>query len=144
MSVSLYNKKTIDDFFSDLPMRRIHYPSTKRQNGTHTKLVDYITNRLNNSYILYNSIIVEEEFKIPVTKIAGECDVHAIYDTPNCRYLLCFEIKSSDSHKNLKKAKEQLGKDECFYSHKYAADKVFKFYVHGLPKADKAVIKRIK
>ena len=62
--------------------------------------------------------------------------------------MLLFEFKCIDTANNFVKANRQLRKDEEHYSQLYKADRVWKFYVNGLPDInrgdeDKYVIRKV-
>lgn len=76
----------------------------------------------------YDSIVANEEYTLKTRRgiVDGEMDVYAIRKTPHRNYALLFEVKSSK--KGLKKAYQQLNKDEVYFKQK-GNFKVYKFTV---------------
>ena len=109
---------------------------TRYMHGKHSRTIDSVVNRLCDSNTEYSEIIVEEKFYDPNSGRDGECDIHTRYITPNKKYLLVFEIKSSYSRKNAKKAEYQCSKDVNYYKRLYKCDKAFRFQVFGHRKDD--------
>ena len=106
-------------------------------NKRHKHLISIVKERLISNK-LYDIVRSEEYFTM--TKIHyrtqrpidGEIDLYAVKRGKK-NYLLLFEVKCIDSQKGFITANRQLGKDTEHYSQLYKADKVWKFYINGLP-----------
>lgn len=99
---------------------------TKASNGKHDATIDKIVDRLSEGE--YHQISRNLEYYNPGCQdVVGEIDAMAFKINPNKEYLLLFEVKSTDTSKNYKKAIQQLERSENHYQ-KYA-DRIFKFYV---------------
>jgi len=96
---------------------------------SHKGIIKSLVDRLheNKDYLIVGS---EQEYNFFVNnkRVFGEVDVYAVKATPRHSYVLVFEVKSSDSFRNRRKALEQLAKDDEYFK-KIIGDKVYKFYV---------------
>ena len=101
----------------------------------HDNIVDSLEQRLKNSNTHYSQITKEENYTTYRGK-AGEVDDYAIFRSQCNKYLLLFEVKTTDNHKNRCKAHQQLLKDRAYYSKLYNVDRTFLFYVHSIPKTN--------
>lgn len=91
----------------------------------HDRTIDALVERLLNSWIDYDVIKQQEEYKIG--DVYGECDLYAI----NGSNLLLFEVKSFNSRKNRLKAYKQLQKDKLKYVKEFKPQKVYMFCVYA-------------
>ena len=103
----------------------------KRPKGKHSNIVNDLESRLKNSATYYTQVVKEEQFKT-IKGEDGEIDNYAINKPDIKKYLLLFEVKTTDTYKNKSKAYQQLEKSREHFKNIYNIDKVFMFYVHGM------------
>ena len=93
---------------------------------THDEILDDLVERLCKKE--YNSYIGREE-NYTYNMVDGEVDLYELRMVKDKKYLLIFEVKSSDLKKNYNKAVKQLNKGYDFLNRKYIPDRTYCFYV---------------
>lgn len=109
------------------------FVETAYHKGKHDNIVKNLLKRLTNSG-LYDHTLHCAEYRNKPKTVYGEADLIA---TAGDRMFL-FEIKSSDSRKNKKKAIYQLNRTATYVIDKFKKNyRFYKFYVSGSPKDNK-------
>lgn len=103
--------------------------------GKHDNIVYNLQTRLNNSG-LYDTIIHCAEYSDKSKNLFGEADLIAIAGDR----MLLFEVKSSNTYKNKKKAIFQLNRTETYVIDKFKKNyNFYKFYVSGYPQDNRGM-----